>query len=96
MRSGQRSKRRRRRWGQGAEEAARLAHAQVQQQIENSAQPPTVSALARIGDGGGVSDPLISVAEQQRDLQQKMLGTLKVIQTQDILDRSEANAGETY
>lgn len=65
-----------------AAEAAGLAFAQVRQQIEANAPAPVVSALARIGGGGGVSDPLISVAEQQRDLQARMLETLQQIAAQ--------------
>ncbi len=65
-----------------AAEAAGLAFAQVRQMIEANAEAPAVSALARVGGGGGVSDPLISVAEQQRDLQARMLETLQQIAAQ--------------
>jgi hypothetical protein len=66
------------------EEAKKIATAQSNEDIAQSAadmaRNPVVDSLQRIAGGGGVSaDPMMSVAQRQLSLQEKMAGYLQIL-----------------
>ena len=62
--------------------AAQIAMQQTRQEIIGSAGGPVVSSLARIGLGGGVSDPVLTVQQRIAVLTEKMNETLGRIEKQ--------------